>query len=762
MTNLRKLSVTGLLSLSIIAHTQEERVQSKEIETVTISKKKKKKYKNPAHEILTKLVAKKPINNPENLDSYSSENHTRMEISMNSLGNKVQKNQIYKDLKNIMDSSKDEINAEEGAILPVFISENISDYYFQKRPNKTAEFIKKSKVEGVGVDDGTMFAQLISSTFIKYNFYNNYIRVLDKDFISPINDNFTLQYNYELVDRDYQENGRGYYKINFKPKRVSDLAFEGTLLIDHSNYSLYKIEARISSSANLNFINNVKIEQELGELEGTEIFMPIKSRIVIETAKLGKNGMGGLLKYHISSKNIKINQKFENEIFKKSIVIMPNATENDETYWEQNRHEPLAASERKMYAVIDEIKELPSIKSYLSILDIVIGDYYKAGKIEFGPILYTGAYNDIEGLRLRTGFRTNNKFSEKWILRGYLGYGFRDNQFKYGGNVDYIISREPWTQVGISIFRDLDQVALQFGNSFLKETGLFDAFAKSGKVSIRRPFWENNYQAYFQMELLKTITQKLMFKNSSFNPLFDFSYINDNRQVINNFKTSEIIWEIQWKPGQKNIQSENKNKQIKLADNIYYPTIIFRFTRGLEGVLGSNFEYNKLHFNIRQNIPMGILGRGQASISGGLIPDRVPYPLLENHLGNEFLFYNKEAFNMMRFFEFTSNKYASLQYIQNFEGLITNSIPLVKKLNWRNHLTFSYLIGELEEKFNPNDSLNSLNGKPYMEFGYGISNIFRFLKIDFIHRLTHLDNINSDFTTSPPKFNIKVSAQIRL
>ena len=159
---------------------------------------------------------------------------------------------------------------------------------------------------------------------------------------------------------------------------------------------------------------------------------------------------------------------------------------------------------------------------------------------------------------------------------------------------------------------------------------------------------------------------------------------------------------------------------------------------------------------------MGILGKGQYSITAGIIPNRVPYPLLENHLGNDFIFYNRDSFNMMRFFEFTSNRYASLQYTQNLEGLITNSLPLIKKLNWRNHITFNYLIGDLDPKFNTDGKLNSLNGKPYMEIGYGVSNILRFIRVDFTHRLTHLHNTSSIFHSNPPKFSIKVSAQIRL
>ena len=30
--------------------------------------------------------------------------------------------------------------------------------------------------------------------------------------------------------------------------------------------------------------------------------------------------------------------------------------------------------------------------------------------------------------------------------------------------------------------------------------------------------------------------------------------------------------------------------------------------------------------------------------------------------------------------------------------------------------------------------------RPYVEVGYGVENIFQFLRIDFVHRLSYLDN----------------------
>ena len=49
------------------------------------------------------------------------------------------------------------------------------------------------------------------------------------------------------------------------------------------------------------------------------------------------------------------------------------------------------------------------------------------------------------------------------------------------------------------------------------------------------------------------------------------------------------------------------------------------------------------------------------------------------------------------------------------------------------------------------------NGKPYVEMGYGIENIFRFVRVDFIHRLTYLDENHPDARP----FGVKLNAVLR-
>jgi hypothetical protein len=57
-------------------------------------------------------------------------------------------------------------------------------------------------------------------------------------------------------------------------------------------------------------------------------------------------------------------------------------------------------------------------------------------------------------------------------------------------------------------------------------------------------------------------------------------------------------------------------------------------------------------------------------------------------------------------------------------------------------------------------SIGSLDrGKPYVELGYGVENIFKFFRVDFIHRLTYLD-YNPEVKTR--RFGILVGIQFSL
>jgi hypothetical protein len=161
------------------------------------------------------------------------------------------------------------------------------------------------------------------------------------------------------------------------------------------------------------------------------------------------------------------------------------------------------------------------------------------------------------------------------------------------------------------------------------------------------------------------------------------------------------------------------------------------------------------------------LGRTYYHFSAGRILSQVPYPLLEVHLGNESPFYTTIAFNLMNYFEFISDTYASLRYRHYFEGLFFNRLPLIKKLKWRFLTTGGIVYGRVSKKNQEvipvTDGLGrstrvfaSLERMPYIEIGYGIENIFKILRVDAFHRLTYRDSPGAN------KFGIKFSFQFIL
>ena len=157
---------------------------------------------------------------------------------------------------------------------------------------------------------------------------------------------------------------------------------------------------------------------------------------------------------------------------------------------------------------------------------------------------------------------------------------------------------------------------------------------------------------------------------------------------------------------------------------------------------------------------LGGIGESRYKIRGGYIFGQLPYLLLENHIGNESMFYTTGAFNTMNYFEFVSDQYASFHYQHYFQGLLMNKIPLMRKLKWRLLATTNILYGSLRQEnidIYPVEFNNHLDdGLPYIELGYGIENIFKIIRVDGVHRLTYRDNPNAQ------KFALKFSLQFKL
>ncbi|HEY9005690.1 DUF5686 and carboxypeptidase-like regulatory domain-containing protein [Ohtaekwangia sp.] len=716
---------------------------------------------NPAYAILRNVMRSKNKNDKRRLATYEYDTYTKVEIDVDNITDKFRERKIIKKITQVLDSV-DRMAGEDGKpILPIFISESISKFYYRENPQARYENILKSKVNGIGIQDGTLVTQLVGSSFQEYNFYQNWIEIVTKYFVSPIADGWRLYYDYDLTDSVYI--GDDYcYRLDFTPKSPQDLAFNGTIWITKNEYALKQIDVTVNKQANLNFVEKIKIQQEL-EKTSEGPWLPVKNRILIDVSELTNTSAGMLAKFYTSNKNFVLNKVHEPTFYDHTIVMEEDARMNEqEEYWDTLRHEPLTETEKNVYKMIDTLQTIPAVKTYIDIIKIFVNGYYDAGKLYIGPYIGVFAVNNIEGFRLQAGFKTSIDFSNKWVFRGQLGYGFKDEKLKYAASAQYIFSKDKWTTISFRTRSDIGRVGVD--DEALADNFIFLAAQKWGIY--RRGYYFDESRLNFQRELFRGFTQRIAIRQMSVRPHFNFGWYNqpeDQSSVLTDFRTTEIIVESRFARDELFLQDDNE--RISLG-TVKWPIITLRYTRGVKGVFNSDFDYTKLKLSVVKRIKFGPLGVGYLHTTGEYTFGTAAYPLLTPHLGNQSLLYTIVTYNLMDYGEFVSDRYASLQYQHHFEGFLLNRVPLMRKLKWRLVGSANMIYGGLSaqnRKIIPEDNsatpkyrqVRSFDrNKPYIEVSYGVENIFRFMRVDFVHRLSYLDkSVNPDVR----KFGVLVS-----
>ena len=719
---------------------------------------------NPAWAIIREAVNRKPQHDKKNLDAYEYTSYNRIEFDIDNISTKLKKRKMVSEIWESIDSTSLEKNDKGNAILPVFLSESISRYYVKNEPFSRREEVKKTKVSGVAVEDGSMVSQLVGTAYQDYNFYQNWLRFLEKEFISPISDSWKLYYDYEIQDTLYVD-GDNCFELTVFPNREQDPAFNGTIWITTRDFALKKIELSIDKATNLNFIERIDLEQELNKSESGQ-WLPSYTQLVIDVSNLSKNSASFLVKVNNATSDWKVNDVKDKRFYANEVLIEEDFNTYEPDFWDKSRPVNLTGAQLNTYKVIDTLVEIPRIRNYVEIVKLATTGYWRRGKIDIGPYLYSYAYNNFEGHAIRLGMKTNEYFNRKITLRGYAGYGTLDETWKYGFTGSYIISRKPWTEFKVNSSYDVQQVGIN-AEELIDNNYIF--YAATRWQTFRRPYYITDNSFSFQSEPTKGLMHKLTLRHQYFDPQYPFYYYENPGDQDSNLKSdvssSTVKFTTRWSRDEMFMQ--DGNERISLGSR-RSPVIQFDYTYGFKDVLDSDFEFHKLQLEVKQKLRLGGLGESRLKLRGGYIFGQLPYLLLENHIGNESLFYTTGAFNTMNYFEFVSDKYASLHYQHYFQGLLMNKVPLMRKLKWRLLGTANILYGSLRQENKdimssegpegePTPGFNYLDPKvPYVELGYGIENIFKILRVDGVHRLTYRED------PSAQKFTLKFSIQFKL
>ena len=716
---------------------------------------------NPSWQIMRNVVRNKNKNDKRALDAYECDSYNLIEIYINHIPDKLKSVGLIRDISAKLDSVYKLRDDNGKQLIPLFISENLSRFYVKNNPEVTKEEIKKTRISGVGIEDGSYVSQFLGSSFQEYNFYRNWLNIFDKEFVSPIADGWRLYYDYWIIDSVLVDQD-SCYLLSVEPKNEKDLAFSGKIWITRKDYALKQIDVTITKSANINFIKSIRIQQYL---EKTDLgpWLPARTRLTINVAEMGEKAPGFIVKFNNTAKNWTLNKPRPPSFYSNPIELMPSHTELNENFWRLNRQDTLTRDDKVTFRMIDTLRNIPQVKRLTFLGKLIATGYIRTSKIDYGHASYTYALNNVEGNRFRLGFRTNEYLSEHWYVRMYGAYSFGDNRFKYGLYGGYIFSRKPWTELIIGKKFDLDQVGIQADE--LTENYLFLAVTRFGTLS--QPYLSDVDAVRFRSQLARGLYYTFNLRRETFDPLYNFAFYanpGSSSELSHKYINTTASVELHYAPDETFVSDGNLLLTLGI---IRRPGITVQYTQGIKDVFGGNFNYQKLVVDYDQRLRLGLLGTSQYRVSVGKVFDPVPYPILFNHIGNETPFYSTGAYSAMNYFEFVSDTYVSLRYQQFFGGFLLNRIPLMAKLKWRlvgnanvlwGHMgqDNKNLIPALDELGKPVVQFNTLGNVPYVELGYGVENILKVIRIDFFHRITYLKN------PGVHPFQVKISFQLIL
>jgi hypothetical protein len=729
-----------------------------QLNEVVVKSGKKPKYRNkdnPAVELIRKVIENKEKNRPENYAYVEYKEYDKMQFSLLNVSNTLSDKKIFRQYKFMLDN-RDSTTVPGKSLLPFFLDEKVSQYYYRKEPEKekTTTLGEKTVNFGGSIDNQglTVYFKYVVA---KVDIYDNNIFLIGTNFLSPIAGTSPTFYKFFITDTVVVNNQK-LVELSFTPRNTADQLLEGKLYITlDGNYAVQADELTISKHINLNFVNSMEIKQAFAQNPDGRYHLS-KSTVLASFA-LAQSRKGGLFGIReIVYGNYVVNKPRPDTTYEHPENAVPEeATQRNDQFWQQNRLDTLSTAESKVYKNVDSLRNMKSFRRTLDWATFILAGYKNMGPFEIGPSNAFYSYNPVEGVKLRFGGRTTPALSKRYYFETYAAYGTTDQKWKGFLSATYSFNNK-------SIY--------QFPQNYIRANVQYDTFIPGENfqfvdednllLSIKRGnntkyLYDLNYRLNYVHEYENHFSYNIGFQTQNESPAGSLYFSNFNSsgqlQSIHNLYFTDFSVGLRYAPNEQFYQGKIYRYPVPSK----YPVFSLDYDAGLKNVLDGQYSYQKLHARIDKTFYLSVFGYADVTAESAHLFGQVPYPLLDIFHANQTYSYQIYSYNLMNFLEFVSDQYESINIDQHFNGFFFNKIPLLKKLKWRETASFKSIWGGLSSTNNPSlhpslyqfpvasngEPITYALGKtPYMEGSVGIENIFKFVRIDLVHRFTYLDH----------------------
>jgi len=720
----------------------------KEITVIGFPPKKVPKKENPAWGIMKELWKRKRTNGLANFKNYQYKEYEKIEFDLNNIDSVFISKKIFTKL-GITPQDIDTLDISGKTYLPVFLNEAISDIVGENDPSKREKtFLTANKTSGMPKND--IVANTVKNLYKDIDIYDNTLNFFNKGFTSPVAANGFAVYEYLLIDT-IDVDGVNCFHIKYRPLRANELTFKGDVYITTGTYNVRQINLQSSAGINVNYVKDIYMELEYDNVTDS-VFIPLRNYTVLDMSLLSKkDGTKGMFaKRTLIYSDYEFDQpqqKIDSLISRQWEPMTEGAYDKTDDFWTESRPNRLNADDKNAYELVDRVSKTRLFTNIVDIVEVLSSGYINVGKVDLGDVYQGFGYNMVEGIRLRAGLRTFFSPNDMWRLEGYTAYGFKDEKFKYGAQARFMFNKFNRFTIGVGTKRDISQLGVSL---FGDEGVMTRSFASSSIISRG----DNKYlsslnqtNVFMSIEPWKNIQFRLdgvyQYIKSANPTEFNIGYYDNKGVIQNDLYESHLTFSIQARPGAKYSRyGLDRYEHTTLA-----PTIILKYTRGLNGIFHSGFNYDKLQFLYNQPILWGAIGTTQVSLEAGRIFNPLPLSLLSIVPANQSYGIISNTFGLLNYYDFVTDTYSALHLEHHFNGRLFSYIPLLKKLQLREVVFLRGVWGDISDssiRMNASN-INYLAPKDhiYYEYGFGIENIglgnLRFFRIDFNWRGNYFD-----------------------
>lgn len=724
-----------------------------DIVNITATKKKYQKKNNPSIELMKKVRANRDRNRLDGEAYYNYDQYEKVRLDINNITEEFKQGRFIRDfdfLWEFIDTS--DVNGR--TFLPVFMREILSTKYYRKDIDTHRELRKAVNYTKVNDRvDANSLNSVIDILYTDVDIYKDQIQLLENNFVSPISDDGVNFYRYYIQDTTYIH-GKSAINLAFIPEDKGDLGFYGNMYISNDDrYTILKVKLGIVNGINLNFVRDISVEQEFKEKNGR--YLPVKDELVIDYA-ITENGIGFFGTRSVDYDNFDFDVPENLDIFEgvETIVQANGIFDRDTSYWSDNRISPLNQTEVNLYNMMDTLRNNRRYQTYVVGLEILTTGYVPVGPLEIGKISNFANFNQVEGWTYRFGLGTKRRFSPKLRLTGNIAYAQRTKNWKWFGQAVYSFNKD-WLKTPKHQIRFAAEEASVFPGQELEQFSPENILLSFRRGIATRMLLTTRYDLNYLHEM-SGFSYELAGSVRRRKPLGTIDFVSQELDtgipvVTENINSTELSLKLRYAPNEQFIQGKDKRLQLQNE----FPIISLKYTRGINNLLGGDYDYHRLNATLFKQKEWTEIGTTNLNFEGGYSWGDIPYILQYIPRGNQTYAYQLTSYNLMNFLEFAADKYISFQGEHYFYGYFLNNVPLIRKLKLREVLTFKAYYGDLADRNNPNLNPEQIqftrdeNGNantftfgdlPYMEASIGFTNILKIVRIDLVQRLTYLDN----------------------